>query len=274
MTAGAPTGFVTGADEVKIAFWRSGPESGRPLVLVHGTTSSHQTFDELVPHAAAERPTYVYDRRGRGESGDGPATVPYRVDLESRDAAAVFDEVARREGSPVDVLAHSYGGFVALGAVPGTGSVRALAVYSPGFGAAYPDGALERVEEAIADQDADQALQVVFRDLIGMPQEDIDVLRRSPVWAVRTALAWSVPRECREDAAFLASHESLLRAITVPVAIVTGATNTAEKREIASRLAGLIPGARLVELAGEGHAAHHSAPAALLAAASELFQSV
>lgn len=271
MTTDSPTGTVRGADDVEIAYWRSGPESGRPLVLVHGTTSSHRTYDELVPHAAALRPIVTYDRRGRGQSGDGPADLPYTVELEARDAASVIDEVARQAGEPVDVLAHSYGAFVALGALSRTSQVRALAVYSPGFGASYPEGALERVEAAVADEDTDEALQVIFRDIIGMDQPDIDVLRRSPVWEVRRELAWSVPRECREDAAFLDRHGSELTAVDVPVAIISGETNTEEKRQIALRLGELIHGATVVELTGEGHAAHHTAPAALIKAAAAFF---
>lgn len=264
------TGTIAGGEGVKIAYWRSGDASGRPIVLVHGTTSSHRTYDELVPHVSALRPTVTYDRRGRGESGESPS-VEYSIELEGQDAAAVIDTIAREAGEPVDVIGHSYGAFVALSALAHTDQVRALVAYSPGFGASYPPGTLENVESAIADDDTDEALQVIFREIIGMEQPDIDVLRDSPVWEVRRELAWSVPRECREDAAFVEGHVFQLQAIDIPVAILSGENNTEQKRQIATRLGELIPTSVVTELAGEGHAAHHTAPAALTAAAIAFF---
>lgn len=268
-----PNGKAVSEDGTAIAYWRSGdgPPSARPLVLVHGTTSDHQTFDELLPHAAARRTVYVYDRRGRGESGDESVTSGYSIDRESVDAAAIFDEVARRENSDVDVLSHSFGAFAALGALPRTKHVHGLAVYSPGFGAAYPPGALDQVDAAIASGDPDTALQVICRDLVGMPDEQIAVLRNSPVWAVRKELAWTVPRECRADASFLDDYLPLLASLDSSVLVINGETNTPDKQGIAARLSDVIPNAARTDLAGEGHAAHHTAPRALLDAALQYF---
>jgi pimeloyl-ACP methyl ester carboxylesterase len=266
-----PDGSVTSPDGTSLAYWRSGTAaaSARPLVIVHGTTSDHSTYNELVPHAAEDRTVYVYDRRGRGPSTDGPADRPYGLDLEFADAAAVIEEVARIEGSQVDVLGHSFGAFVAMGALPRTGRVHAAVAYSPGFGGAYPDGALERVETAVASDDLDTALYVIFREVIGMRTEDIDLLKQSPVWSVRKQLAWSVPRECRVDATFLEAHQSDLQAIDTRVLVLSGETNTPEKKAIAARLASAVPGATLAELPGQAHTAHHSAPEALLCAVRE-----
>lgn len=256
-----PTAIAVSEDGVNLAIWASG--AGRPVLLVHGTTSDHSTFNELVPHLQERRRVYRYDRRGRGLSGDGPPDQPYRLELEIADAAAVAEHVAAAEGTSVDVLSHSFGAYVALGAAPRQDAIRSIVAYSPGFGAEYPAGSLDRIEAAIERSDPDSALRLVFRDVIGMPPEDIQVLADSEVWQVRVAAAWSVVRECQADEAFLRQSAPLLSEISQPVLVLSGEQNVPAKRKLAATLAQTIPGAQLDDLAGEGHAAHHTAPAAL-----------
>jgi pimeloyl-ACP methyl ester carboxylesterase len=267
-----PSATATSEDGVPIAIWASG--AGRPVLLVHGTTSDHSTFDELVPYLQDKRRVYRYDRRGRGLSGDGPPAEEYRLELEFADAAAVAGHVAAAEGAAVDVLSHSFGAYVALGAAPGRSSVRSVVAYSPGFGAEYPPGALDRIGTAIGESDPDAALRLVFREIIGMPADDIQVLADSAVWQVRVAAAWSVVRECQADEAFLRVSGPLLAGISQPVLVLSGERNVPAKRELAAALARMIPGADLDDLQGEGHAAHHTAPAALASRCLRFFDEV
>jgi len=249
-----PTGTVQGKDGTPIAYWTSG--SGPAVVLVHGTTSDHTTMDEIAPHFAKSRTVTTFDRRGRGASGDGQG---YDFDQELDDAAAVFARAAEASGGPVDVFSHSFGAFVALGAAARSPHVRSVVGYSPGFGAEYPPGSLERIEAATASDDLDTALQVVFREVIGMTDDEIAQMRESPVWAVRVAAAGTVARECRADEAFLRDYADELAAIAIPVLVVSGATNTAPKRQVATALADAVPTAELYEMPGHGHVAHHFA---------------
>jgi pimeloyl-ACP methyl ester carboxylesterase len=267
-----PTATATSKDGVRIAIWASG--AGRPVLLVHGTTSDHSTFDELVPHLEDRCRVYRYDRRGRGLSGDGPPEEPYRLEIEFADAAAVVGHIVAAEGVPVDIISHSFGAYVALGAAARQSSIRSLVAYSPGFGAEYPPGALDRIEAAIANSDPDTALRLVFRDVIGMPPEDIQVLADSAVWQVRVAAAWSVIRECQADEAFLGVSRVLLAGIRQPVLVLSGARNVPAKRELATTLAKMIPGSELDSLQDEGHAAHHTAPAALASRCLRFFNEV
>jgi len=110
--------------------------------------------------------------------------------------------------------------------------------------------------------------------VIGMPPEDIQVLADSEVWQVRVAAAWSVVRECQADEAFLRESGPLLAEISQPVLVLDGERNVPPKRELAARLARMIPGAQLDALAGEGHAAHHTAPAALTARCLRFFDGI
>lgn len=247
------TGTVTGGDGTDIAYWISG--GGPTVVLVHGITSDHTTYDEMRPHLAEHRTVVTYDRRGRGESGDDKSSYDFGEEL--GDAAAVIAEAARRQGSPVDVFGHSFGAFVALGAAAANEDVRAVVAYSPGFGAEYPEGSLERIEAATATDDLDTALQVMFAEVIGMSADEITMMRNSPVWPVRVAAGGTVARECRADATFLRDYSARLSGISAPVLVVDGMTNVAPKRQIATTLGTVVPTARLQEMPGQGHAAHH-----------------
>lgn len=267
-TAG-PTGVVNGSDGTEIAYWTTG--EGPALVLVHGTTSDHTTMDEIVPHFAKTRTVTTFDRRGRGASGDSPA---YDFDQELDDAAAVYAEIAGAQSGQVDVFSHSFGSFVALGAAARSPHVRSVVAYSPGFGAEYPKGSLGRIEEATASDDLDTALQVVFREVIGMTDEEIAKMRESPVWSVRVAAAGTVARECRADESFIRSYADELGGLAAPVLVVSGETNTPPKRQVARDLAAAIPGAELYEMPGQGHVAHHYAAAELSELALRFYDGV
>ena len=251
---------LTAPDGTTIALETRG--DGEPIVLVHGTTSDRSTFNELVPHLAEARAVTTFDRRGRGLSEDGEG---YAIDSEFADAAAVIDRIASEHGGPVDVFGHSFGAWIALGATQHTDNVRRLVVYSPGFGARYPEGALDRIEAATDRDDLDTALHVLLTDVIGMKVEDVEFMRASPVWQNRIDNAGTIARECRADESFLETHGDLLGNVGVPVRVVSGAVNAEEKREHAAEIARRLPDAELVEMEGEGHAAHHTAPAALAA---------
>jgi pimeloyl-ACP methyl ester carboxylesterase len=263
----APT--VSAPDGTRIAYWTVG--TGNAIVLVHGTTSDHTTYNELTPHLARSRTVVSFDRRGRGQSGDEGAS--YDVEREFADLATLIDRVAARQAAPVDVFGHSFGAFVALGGALRTPNVRALVAYSPGFGAEYPPGSLDQIEAATAADDRDQVLQVMFRDVIGMPDDEIQAMRRSPVWQLRQAAAGTIARECRADESFLRRYRRDLPGLTVPVMVISGAKNPEPKRQIAVRLADLLPTASFYEMPGQGHVAHHFAPDELARACLEFFDS-
>lgn len=247
-------GKATSSDGTAIAYWTSG--EGPPLVLVHGITSTHLTYDELVPHLVGDRTVTVYDRRGRGDSGD--SSGEYSFDDEISDLLAVVDELGQH---PVDVFAHSFGAFVAAGAArrDDRDRFRKMVFYSPGFGEKYPPSTLARIDELVQAGERDQALEVLLVEIIGMPHEEVDFMRKSRAWQARIESVHTVARECRADQEFSLDSESL-GSIEIPVLVISGETNPPNKKEVASRLAEVMGDATLATIAGEGHVAHHTAP--------------
>ena len=253
------SGMTRSKDGTEIAYWTEG--SGAPLVLVHGITSTHLTYDELLPHLTPRRTVTVYDRRGRGLSGDSPGS--YDFDAEFDDLLAVIDAVASEQ---VDVFAHSFGAYIAIGAAQRDeeARIRKMVFYSPGFGDVYPEETLAEIDDLVERGQRDQALRVLLMDIIGMPADEVDFMQRSPAWAARIESVHTVARECRADRDFAMDDEALA-SLKVPTLVISGETNPANKQAVADELASLLPGASLEMISGEGHVAHHTAPDRLAA---------
>ncbi|MFJ4210231.1 alpha/beta fold hydrolase [Paenarthrobacter sp. NPDC089675] len=88
------------------------PAEPSGVVMVHGTLVTDSLYWPFARHLSVllGRPVHSYNRRGRGHSA--PQPPGYSVETEIADLEAVM----RASGS-TDVVAHSYGGFVALNAV-------------------------------------------------------------------------------------------------------------------------------------------------------------
>jgi esterase len=85
-----------------------GPESGTPILLLHGIISSSATWDWLVPRLAEQSRVLRLDFRGHGESDRAPGH--YDMPDYLADAVAACEQVA---GGPAIVIGHSLGGVTA-----------------------------------------------------------------------------------------------------------------------------------------------------------------
>ena len=89
---------------VDIAFERTG--SGPPLVLVHGITESHHSWDPLIPALAERFDVVAVDLRGHGESAKVP---PFDVGTLAEDVAALTAHLGLARPH---LIGHSLGGVV------------------------------------------------------------------------------------------------------------------------------------------------------------------
>jgi pimeloyl-ACP methyl ester carboxylesterase len=103
-------------DGVELAWKERGDgAAGSPtLVLLHGFTGSSHDFALVVDALAAGRRVVLLDQRGHGYSTKTGRLDGYAIDQLVADLVAFLDEVG---GGPVDLLGHSMGGRVAMGAV-------------------------------------------------------------------------------------------------------------------------------------------------------------
>src|SRR5260370_28943508 len=77
---------IASRDGTTIAYDRMG--NGPPLIIVVGAFNDRFTGAPLAAALADQFTVYIYDRRGRGDSGD---TQPYAIEREFEDLAAVIE---------------------------------------------------------------------------------------------------------------------------------------------------------------------------------------
>lgn len=253
---------ATAPDGVAIvAFpWGSG---GRPVVLVNGSTADHTTWRVSGPLIAADRAVHAIDRRGRGASGDAPAAVDYAIEAEYDDLVAVVERLAADHGGPIDVVGHSYGGRIALGAALRTDAIRRVVCYegapSPSEAAEgyRPSGVEARIADLIGRGERDVALATFFREIVRMPEPDLAAYRADPIWPVRVAAVHTTLRELAGEASPEAGLVALA-AVRVPVLQVLGGASAAPFAEATAALDARLANGRVVVIEGARHAAHHS----------------
>jgi pimeloyl-ACP methyl ester carboxylesterase len=266
----APSRIVTSEDGTPIAVFSAG--DGPPLVLVHGATADHTTWRTSGPLLAARHTTHAVDRRGRGASGDAPG---YAIEREFEDLVAVVESLAAVSGGPVDVVGHSYGGRIGLGAALLTRSLRRLIVYEgappPESGRGYQDdGLLARIEALVAAGDRDEALATFMRDIVGMPDVDLAAFRADPIWPRRAAAVETTIRELRAEVSRAASLEALA-SVRQPVLQILGGASSPVFGEATRALDARLPNGRVVTIDDARHAAHHTHAAAFVAAIEAFF---
>lgn len=249
-----PTLRVRSHDGTEIAVWQSG--AGPPLVLVHGTPADHTRWRPLLPHLEPHVTVFALDRRGRGESTDAP---DYAFEREFEDVAAVVDAIAARTAEPVRVYGHSVGGNVAFGAATLTSNIDRLVIYEgwpvpdPGVWA-LPADLEARMDALLAAGERDAAVELLFRELEDLSDEDMAAFKAAPSWPGRVAAAATITREIRGLTTNRLDAD-VARSITAPVLLVTGAHSVDLAQPHAQAVAEMLPNARVMVLDGQGHVA-------------------
>ena len=241
-----------------------------PVVLVHGTSADHTAWRTLAPLLGTDRRLHAIDRRGRGASGDGPSTAGdqagYAIEREYEDVAAVASAVAAEHGGPVDVLGHSYGGRVALGAALLTPDIRRVVCYEGAprhVRRGRLDGRLAARLAPLADVGRDEELLDAFLAAVAeMGPADLAAYHANPVWPSRVEAARrTLLRELRAEPTEAAGLTRLGR-VRQPVLLILGSRTPAFFREGVERLVPRLAHPTVAVVDGARHAAHHThAPA-------------
>ena len=241
--------------------------SGPALVLVHGITESHRSFDPLIDSLAANHEVLAMDLRGHGESTrEGPYDV-LRLALD-------LQELVTSEGlSQVVLVGHSLGGSVvsvaaALMSVRGVvnldqtmdlasfqASLRALEPLLRADPATFA-GSMDMIFDAMRGSLADEE----WARLRGLRRYDQEVVL--DIWA-------SVFELSEDDLAEMVNN--LAGAIHAPYLSLHG-TDPGEDYE--SWLSNLVPQAVVERWAGAGHYPHLAEPERFLARLAEFEESL
>ena len=133
--------FVTSDDGTRLRLVRTG--AGKPVVLIHGTMGGRGDWFEVARRLSDDFEVTTFDRRGRGDSEDGPE---YSIEREIEDVLAVIDASAPL----VHLVGNSFGAILALLAAARAGDrIDRLVVYEPPIG---DPPALLAEEEQLTDE--------------------------------------------------------------------------------------------------------------------------
>jgi pimeloyl-ACP methyl ester carboxylesterase len=260
---------VISEDGTRIAYERSG--DGPVVVLVAGAFGS-RSFGSNAAIASLLAPRFAvvhFDRRGRGESGDGH---PYAVEREIEDLAAVIDAA----GGSAAVFGTSSGGNLALEAAAGGLPITGLALWEPNFivnGARppLPPDYVDHLNDLVGADRRGDAVEYFMTAAVGMPAEFVAPMRELPMWPALEGAAHTLAYDGAVVAGNMRgdrpSPEQWSR-VTMPTLVIDGGT-TPWLSDGADALAAVLPNARRRTLTGQQHDID---PAALAPVLSEFFR--
>jgi len=164
--------------------------SGPAIVFVAGAFNLRDTFTPLAAELQTDHTAVTYDRRARGMSGD---TAPYGIEREVEDLQALIEEA----GGAASVFGYSSGAILALKAAADGLPVDRLYLYEPPFhfdeGRPAPAADLPARLQGLIDAGDPAAAVATFQiEGVGLPEEVVNGIRRSPMWPQLEAMAQSV----------------------------------------------------------------------------------
>ena len=253
---------VRSRDGVTIAFDEFG--AGPPVILAAGAFNDRSTTEPLARALAAADFTVVnYDRRGRGDSGDGPE---HAVEREIEDLAALVDQV----GGSAAVFGYSSGANLVLKAAASGVPIAKLVLYEPAFVVddSRPRPAADvsaRLEGLIASDRRGAAVELFQTEVIGMPPQVVAQTRDAPFRPGMEAIAHTLAYDAT-IVGDLTLPAEVFAAITAPALVLDGDESPHVMRDAARAVAETLPNGRLHSLAGQGHAIDPHATASEMAA--------
>ena len=244
---------VTSKDGTRIAVDRYG--SGPAVILVDGAMCSRAfgPMPALAKTLASQLTVYHYDRRGRGDSGDGFA---WDIQREIED----LDAVIQLAGGSAMVFGTSSGAALSVEAARQLRGIKRLALYEAPY---VVDNTHEPLPPTfIADMQALLAAnrrgEVVkkFMRYVGTPRIAVFMMSLLPFWKKFTRIAHTLPYDLRIIAAH---HDSRpfpagkWSSITIPSLVMAGGKSPAYMQNSMRALADALPDSVHQTLAGQTH---------------------
>jgi pimeloyl-ACP methyl ester carboxylesterase len=253
---------VTGGGGIDLHVDETGPEDGRPILLIHGYTQSRLSWDrQMHSDLADEHRLVAMDDRGHGDSGK-PRDAYDDPELWAEDVQSVIETLDLDR--PV-LVGWSYGGLIIsdylsvygtehvaglnfVGAISKLGTEDANAVIGEDFTELVPGFESTDAEESVATLDT-----FVGRCVHG----DLDPRDRYYLLGFNAA----VPPYVRTGLhSRTVTHDEDLRAIDVPTLLTHGEADTIVLPEAAEEHADLIDTAEVSRYPDVGHSPFWEAP--------------
>jgi pimeloyl-ACP methyl ester carboxylesterase len=246
-------GAVTSKDGTRIAFERAG--SGPAVILVDGALCSRAMgpMPSMATLLAAHFTVYVYDRRGRGESGDA---LTYEVEREIEDIAALIADA----GGSASLFGISSGAVLALEAADRLPSVVKLALYEAPLivddsRTSQPEGYLDQMRGYLAEHREGDALKMFMR-LVGVPAPVVFIMPFTPMWSKAKRVAHTLPY----DFTIIGDKQKgkplppgTWSSVKVPTLAAVGGNSPVWLHHAMRAVADVVPSAQLRTIPGQTH---------------------
>ena len=244
---------ITSKDGTPIAVDRLG--NGPALILVDGAMC-YRGFGPMPPLAkdlAARFTVYHYDRRGRGDSGNG-FTHDLQREIEDLDA------VLQYAGGSAMVFGISSGAALAAEAARQLRGIRRLALYEAPYVIDHtheplPATFIADMEAMVAANRRGDAVKKFMR-YVGTPALMVFVMPLLPFWKKLTAIAHTLPK----DLEIIAPHhngqpfpEGKWSSITIPTLVMAGGKSPLYMRNGMRAWADALPNSVHQTLPGQTH---------------------
>lgn len=252
-------------DGTAIAYSKVG--QGPALILVDGALC-YRASGPNTPLAAqlSDRFTvYTYDRRSRGESGDGGA---YAVEREVED----IDALIREAGGTAHLYGISSGAALALETANRGLAVRKLALYEAPFivdeiRRPVSGDYLPRLEALLAADKRAAAVKHFMKDAVGLPGVIVAMMGLMPGWSKLKGVAHTLPHDAKilgdtvDGKPLTAERWSRAQ---MPTLVISGTKSQRWIQSSMRALAEVLPAAEFQPLEGQTHIVKPTALAPVL----------
>ncbi len=245
---------VTSKDGTHIAYEKVG--RGAPVILVDGAFG-YRAFGPnhgLAKLLAEDFTVYTYDRRGRGESGDGRAYEPQR---EIEDLKAVINVA----GGTAGVYGISSGAVLALEAAKQLPCIEKLVVFEATMivddtRPVISDTYAARLSTLIKNDDRSGAIKLFMREGVGVPAIGVFFMQLMPAWKQMKTIAHTLPYdtaivEKNQKGKPLVPEE--WQSLKIPAMVIVGGKSPEWMQNGMKMLAEVLPNSCYVTLPGQTH---------------------
>jgi pimeloyl-ACP methyl ester carboxylesterase len=142
-------------------------------------------------------------------------------------------------------------------------NLRKLILYEPPISVQvkknYPPDAIDRMNLSLKVGEPEKALLIFLREIVGIPQNEIDMLRSSSSWSSRVAAAHTIPREEASVDSYIFEPERFSH-MEIPTLLLLGGESPPFYSAAIETLRRSIPHSRMAMMPGQRHAAMDTAP--------------
>lgn len=236
-----------------------------PVVLVHGSWSSHHNWDEVVPGLAESFRVVTYDRRGHSDSERPPTQGSVREDVV--DLAGLLEQL---DLAPAFVAGNSFGASIALrlaGDRPDL--LRGIVAHEPPLFGLLDDPGFAPMLEEVGRRVGAVVQRIASGDHAGAAEQFAETVALGPgSWmqippANQQTMIENAPTFLDEtnDSEALTLDLNAIRKSDRPVLLTTGEQSPPTFAPVIRKLTEALPRAEVVTLAGTGHIPQVTHPA-------------